>query len=126
MSAATSAATREMAYQALQEQGLLQAAGDLGISQQTLLNGVLGREQASRANVRHIDRTGEELDLCDYLIPYIVASDEKSEFATPQIAVDRELLAVLNEAADFIQPFTRGQELLARIEAAIAKAEGRS
>lgn len=88
--------------------------------------GIASREQASRANVRHIDRTGEELDLCDYLIPYIVASDEKSEFATPQIAVDRELLAVLNEAADFIQPFTRGQELLARIEAAIAKAEGRS
>lgn len=35
----------------------------------------------------------------------------------------QELLAVLKEAAEFIQPFNRAEDLYARIETVIAKAE---
>ena len=80
VSAATSAATREMAYQALQEQGLLQAAGDLGISQQTLLNGVLGREQASRRLRTALDKEAAALE------ELIAARDE--EFGQMGVAYD--------------------------------------
>lgn len=39
------------------------------------------------------------------------------------IAAAPDLLALLKEAADFIQPFNRAEDLSDRIEAAIAKAE---
>jgi len=52
VSAAMGEQTRQMAYQSLLEQGLLDAAGQLGISQQTLLNGVLGQEDARQKLAR--------------------------------------------------------------------------
>lgn len=42
------------------------------------------------------------------------------------IAAAPDLLAALKEAADFVQPFNRAEDLLDKIEAVIAKAEGRS
>lgn len=42
------------------------------------------------------------------------------------IAAAPELLAMLTEAAEFIQPFNRAEELLDRIDVVIAKARGAS
>lgn len=39
-------------------------------------------------------------------------------------ALNAELLTMLVEAANFIQPYSTGQDLLERIDAAIAKATG--
>ena len=44
--------------------------------------------------------------------------------AAERIAADSDLLAALEEAAEFIQPFNRAEDLLDRMEAAIAKAKG--
>lgn len=37
---------------------------------------ILGRERVSRANIGHINRTGTEVEICDYLIPFIPASSD--------------------------------------------------
>lgn len=58
----------------------------------------------------------------------IVGCDEYSIFNSPAdarlIAAAPDLLFMLVEAANFIQPYSVGQELLERIDAAIAKATG--
>jgi hypothetical protein len=63
---------------------------------------------------------GEEIIWQDgnYDTPTIKLEDAQLIAAAP------DLLAMLVEAANFIQPYSVGQELLERIDAAIAKATG--
>ncbi|RWO22852.1 hypothetical protein [Mesorhizobium sp.] len=51
---------------------------------------------------------------------------ESDEANVHLVAVAPDMLAILKEAADFVQPFNRASDLLDRIEAVIAKAEGRT
>lgn len=55
-----------------------------------------------------------------------LTSDGPTEANARLIAAAPDLLAALKEAADFVQPFNRAEDLLDKIEAVIAKAEGRS
>lgn len=53
-------------------------------------------------------------------------SVQEAEANARLIAAAPDLLEMLVEAANFIQPYNVGQELLERIDAAIAKATGES
>jgi hypothetical protein len=70
----------------------------------------------------HIVRAGEHRFICQ--LPQDTSG--KAEADARLIAAAPDMLALLNEAAEFIQPFNRAEDLLDRIEAAIAKAEGRT
>jgi broad specificity phosphatase PhoE len=67
------------------------------------------REEAERLSARSLDRGIQEAGIAANL----------AERAADTI---EEILKALKEAAEFIQPFNRAQELLGRVESAISKA----
>jgi hypothetical protein len=68
----------------------------------------------------HIVRAGEHYFVCQ--LPQDTSG--KAEANARLIAAAPDMLTILNECADFVQPFNRASDLLDRIEAVIAKAEG--
>jgi hypothetical protein len=67
------------------------------------------REEAERLSAHSLDRGVQEAGIAANL----------AERAADTI---EEILKVLKEAAEFIQPFNRAEELLSRIEGVISKA----
>jgi hypothetical protein len=86
---ATTRATKAMVIQDLQQSGLLKTAGTLGISQQTLVNGILGRTKASAALSDALKK--EEADLIAtglaYREKYDTVAKRQSEDAKAEFAV---------------------------------------
>lgn len=81
------------------------------------------REAISDFMLEHVTIPGRSsYDIADEIIRNAAKVALQAADAMEGLANATEILALLKEAADFVQPFNRAQDLLDRIEAAIAKA----